>query len=153
LSLWHAPVPWVHAHDLTGPSVDLVYSLHRHVDKYHTRDVQYGARHLDLHTHLILPWSHERPPCHAPGCPELPDSHDSDFVLELGSVASASSLKAIGRPIDPNFAPLRSIGEMLPRGQWAVCAALHASPGYGRHFFETFGGSVSIGDLIAVRTC
>src|SRR5574337_1804227 len=68
LSLWHAPVPWVHAHDLTGPTVDLVYSLHRHVDKYHVRDVQHGALHLDLHTHLILPWSHERSPCHAPGC-------------------------------------------------------------------------------------
>jgi hypothetical protein len=153
LSLWHAPVPWVHAHDLTGRAVDEVRSLHRHVDEYHARELELGERHLDLHAHLILPWSHEHQPFHRPGCPERPDTDDSDFVLELASASAGSTLKAIGRPVDRHFDPLRSTSDVISRGQLAWAAARWSSPGYGRHFFETFGCSVSIGDLICVRVC
>jgi hypothetical protein len=153
LSLWHAPVPWVHAHDLTGRSVDEVRSLHRHVDEFHARDVELGERHLDLHAHLILPWSHEREPFHRPGCPEGPDPDDSDFVLEIASGSAGSTPKAIGRPVDPHFDPLRSVSEVISRGHSAASAARWISLGHGRHFFETFGRSVSVGDLICVRVC
>ncbi|HTI51974.1 MAG TPA: hypothetical protein VL475_13515 [Planctomycetaceae bacterium] len=153
LSLWHAPIPWVHAHDLAGPSVDHVASLHRHVDAFHARDIEHGEFHLDLHAHLVLPWSHDRQPLHGPGGPELPDSDDSDFVLEMGGGAAGSTLKALGRPIDPNFDPLRMAGDLATRGPSAWSAAPGVSRSQGRHFFETFGRSVSVGDLICVRVC
>jgi hypothetical protein len=55
--MWHAPLPWVHSHDIVGPFVEHVLSLARHVDHFHLAEVEHGQRHLGWHVHLVLPWN------------------------------------------------------------------------------------------------
>jgi|GEM_PF-2388322 len=57
LSMWHAPLPCVHTHDIVGPFVEHVLSLARHVDHFHLAEVEHGQRHLGWHVHLVLPWN------------------------------------------------------------------------------------------------
>src|SRR4029450_8695937 len=70
LSLWHAPIPWVHPPQIDGPDVDHLQVLSRHVAEFHSRELNHGEKSLDWHMHLVLPWclTHHLP-CPAPQQP------------------------------------------------------------------------------------
>lgn len=152
LSLWHAPIPWVHAHDLIGPDVEHIAELHQHVDRFHAEEVRHGESHLDLHTHLIYPWGRH----HSPGAPddsEPAGSDDGDFLLLAGTSSGVTSSKTFGQPTD------RAIDVIAPVDQGP---AAHAAVGghapliclsRGAHFLETYGRAVSSRDLFGVRLC
>lgn len=151
LSLWHAPIPWLHAHDLRGPSVEHSELLHRHVDEFHLDELDRGEEHLALHSHLLLPWK--------------PDPHDSrpgsdsggpcsdEMLLGLTLGASDGGLQ---KGLSPSSDRAFGIGLLhavpvlngLPHGGAPQFGLRH-----GRHFFETFGRAVSITDLLGVRLC
>ncbi|MSR57828.1 MAG: hypothetical protein EXS05_09155 [Planctomycetaceae bacterium] len=151
LSLWHAPIPWVHAHELQGPQVENSPALHEHVDHFHSHDVAKGETHLDLHTHLILPWDCDRDSDGSPHPAERPGCRDDDFVPLAGS--AGSSLKAIGQPTIRALGDLAFAGSLpaMPRPEGGDEPVFSLTR--GRHFFETFGSSVSVRDLICVRLC
>jgi hypothetical protein len=153
LSLWHAPVPWVHAHDLVGPVVDHVPALHRHVDEFHATEVEHGDEHLDLHAHWILPWQRAHDPVQAPGHPGGDSSDDDGFLFRVAGAATGPTLKSVGQPAGRSFDGLSpalgmSVRQRLPFGNAPAFALSH-----GRHFFETYGRAVSVGDLLGVRVC
>jgi len=151
LSLWHAPVPWVHAHDLRGPDVDHIGQLHRHVDVFHSSEIAAGQSHLELHAHLILPWERDADPNH-PGTPHSPGSDEFDFVLPSADTSASLSVKLVGPAADLLVANVLSSGFVLADSTLTWEASLRASS-HGSHFFETYGSSVSIGDLVSVRLC
>src|SRR5262245_9754318 len=90
LSLWHAPIPWIHAHDLIGPSVEHLDSLHRHVEEFHAGERSHGEAHLDLHAHLILPWGGGLDSRHSPDGSDEEDADDG-YQLQWEGPAGASS--------------------------------------------------------------
>jgi hypothetical protein len=152
LSLWHAPIPWIHAHDLEGPTVELVASLHRHVDACHSREILQGDRHLDLHSHLVFPWGHQHDPLSLADGEPVPVSEDADFLSPAAGLSIGDSLKQIGQPAERAFERLlvADLAGSSPGCGWGIpVIALR----HGRHFFETFGETVSVCDLVCVRTC
>lgn len=151
LSLWHAPVPWFHAHDLLGPDVDHIAQLHRHVDAFHASEIAAGESHLELHAHLILPWERDADP-DDPGSPHVPGSDDFDVALLTVDTASTLSAKVVGRALDLLTSSVSQREFALADDGLVWEASLRASS-HGTHFFETYGSSVSIGDLVSVRLC
>jgi hypothetical protein len=152
MSLWHAPIPWVHVHDLEGPQVDHRQSLAQHVAEFHSRDLAWGHSQLDWHAHLVLPWSLNH---HLP-CPDR-DHHEpasDDFVAVKLQGAGISLTKAIGEPTSRAFvadvvaAHAQGAISVQPG---AIAQILAGSP--GSHFFETYGRSSAIRDLAGVRLC
>ena len=154
LSLWHAPIPWVHAHDLEGPRVEQLQILSRHVAEFHARELSRGQTHLDWHVHLVLPWCM----VHHDSCPDDkhhgPNSDDYFGTLKIGATAAALSARTIGQPSDRAFL-VRDVvldgGLTAPQGV-GTCdldQALHRRS----HFFETYGDSISVRDLVGVRLC
>src|SRR5262249_55342873 len=102
LSLWHAPIPWVHAHEIDGPEVDHSLVLSRHVAEFHSRELSQGERRLDWHMHLVLPWCliHHLP------CPDQqqPSPVSDDYVGGAKwSVAGPSADKMLIEPATPAF--------------------------------------------------
>jgi hypothetical protein len=154
LSLWHAPIPWVHAHDLDGPQVEQLKLLSQHVAAFHAGDIGLGQTRTDWHVHLVLPWCMLH---HGP-CPNDdrhgPDSDDFFGTVKIGAAASPLSARAIGQPIDRAFL-VRDLaldhGLASPRG--AASCVLDQAVHRGTHFFETYGRSISVSDLVGVRLC
>ena len=151
VSLWHAPVPWIHAHELHGTDVDHVEQLHRHVDAFHATEIAAGQLRLDLHAHLILPWERVPTP-DAPGTPHVPGSDDLEFALLSVGTGASLSAKSAG-PAAPEL-----LGNLL--ASLMIGSSVRQAPesslrgiSRGSHFFETYGCSVSIGDLVSVRIC
>lgn len=153
VSLWHAPIPWVHAHDLSGPGVAHSAALHHHIDEFHARDIARGEEHLALHSHLMLPWKgsnhDEAPGRHSGG--HAPD--DVLFTLKFAGGMSQSASKPVGSPSDRAFDAVGLLAlpalQQLPVGVAAPLAPFRL----GGHFFDTFGRPVSIADLFGVRLC
>src|SRR5436190_15874990 len=56
LSLWHAPIPWIHVHEFEGPQVERLDSLSRHIAAFHAHELNKGRPSVDWHAHLVLPW-------------------------------------------------------------------------------------------------
>lgn len=151
VSCWHAPIPWVHAHDLRGPGVDRQAGLYQHVSEFHASQLTFGADHLDLHAHLVLPWGMEQqaPHRHQPQEP----SAQTLFAMKFGGTPTSTWTQTIGQPLDLAWGQAPS----LDQAGVASAAAIDGSPVFtmprGGHFFDTFAGSVSIRDLIRVRLC
>jgi hypothetical protein len=152
LSLWHAPIPWVHAHDLDGPEVAKRAMLSQHIAEFHSHEVGLGAEHLEWHVHLVLPWClvHHLP---------CPDSHDRDPGADDffgGAKISGAGMKAgetLGAPLTRAFqayAPASDLAARLPHTSGTGDAILTPAP--GRHFFETYGAA-AVRDLVGVRLC
>src|SRR5262245_48904412 len=55
LSLWHAPIPWFHSHEISD-SAEHAGFLSRHVHEFHADEMAQGEAHPGWHWHLILPW-------------------------------------------------------------------------------------------------
>jgi hypothetical protein len=153
VSLWHAPIPWVHAHEIEGPQVTRLRLLSEHVAEFHARELSQGAQELDWHVHLILPWClvHHFP---CPNDDERDPGSDDYFDGAMVSVAGMSSAKMIGQPAARAFLgghPVSDQPVVLPEtiGAHAALAAL----GRGTHFFETYGRPHAVRDLVAVRLC
>ncbi len=154
LSLWHAPIPWVHAHEIEGPQVERLRLLSQHVAEFHARELSQGTRVLDWHAHLILPWClvHHFP------CPAQ-DEHEpgSDEYFggaSLTNVAGTISAKMLGQPAARAFLagfPVPDHAAVLPETMGAHAALL--ALGRGTHFFETYGRTQCVRDLVGVRLC
>lgn len=151
LSLWHAPIPWIHIHELAGPQVDRSDSLSEHVAQFHARDLQWGNTAIDWHSHLVLPWCLN----HHHNCPD-DDERDSgsDEIFAGCQVAAGGTAGTqwIGQPT----------GRAFLAGQIAAGAGTFAQHAAGavlfdqarcRHFFETYGSSAAVRDLLSVRLC
>jgi hypothetical protein len=152
LSLWHAPIPWVHVHDLEGPQVDRLESLSQHVAEFHSHDIASGRSRLTWHAHLVLPWSLNH---HFP-CPDgdRREPGSDDFVGIRTSAAGMNTAQAIGQPITRAFlatdvALEAGLSILAERASLAQLAAT----GRAAHFFETYGRASAIRDLAGVRLC
>jgi hypothetical protein len=152
LSLWHAPIPWVHTHDLDGPDVARLAMLTQHVAAFHARELGLGEQRLDWHVHLVLPWCmiHHLP------CPES-DDHEPGADDFFGGVkvcsAGMSSGETLGAPMTRAFLA----GDLASALAARFSDAAGTEPsirarGLGRHFFETYGAA-SVRDLVGVRLC
>ncbi len=153
LSLWHAPIPWIHAHDIEGPEVDRLPLLARHVNEFHVREVTHGQRHLDWHLHLVLPWSL----VHDTSCPD--DDHPqpgSDEYCSGPQLAVAGVTQDQG-PAEPRARALLP-GELaadlaiVTPSEVGAQAALSGCA-RGTHFFATYGHPDAVRDLLGVRLC
>lgn len=152
LSLWHAPIPWVHVHDLEGPQVEHRQSLAKHIAEFHSGDLAWGRSRLDWHAHLVLPWSLNH---HLP-CPDG-DRHEhesDDFAAPKPRPAGVTSDQAIGQPTTRAFlAGDVVVDEGLSISIEAGAMAHTAAISRGAHFFETYGRASAIRDLAGVRLC
>jgi hypothetical protein len=153
LSLWHAPIPWVHAHEIDGPQVDRLQMLARHVNEFHARELTRGEQCLDWHVHLVLPWClvHHLP------CPEE-DQHepgaDEYFGGARSSTAGISPVMDIGQPTTTAFlsgAPAADQAGLATQEVGTRSAILACA--LGTHFFETYGRTDCVRDLVGVRLC
>jgi hypothetical protein len=153
LSLWHAPIPWVHAHEIDGPDVDHSLVLSRHVAEFHSRELSRGEKRLDWHMHLVLPWClvHHLP------CPDQqqPRPVSDDYVG--GAKWSAAGPSASKILIEPATRAFRGEDLATDDGLWAASAAgvntALSAIARGQQFFETYGRTHSVRDLVGVRLC
>ena len=156
LSLWQAPMPWLHAHGTNEHEDANENTLTRHITEFHDNESADSVAELGWHVHLVLPWC----PAHRDPCsPERSQQHDSEtghfqFGLNVGMMPSASTT-AIFDALASNGSllqilaidvPLATTGTHCPRvfcfGQ-QECA----------HFLGTYGDSIAICDLLSSRVC
>lgn len=152
LSLWHAPIPWIHAHDVQGPDVDSRTLLSEHVAEFHARELAEGRQRLDWHAHLILPWClvHHFP------CPESQHSQraSDDLVGAIDASSRTASIDACGPALDRAF----MAGLVVVDGAVTVLSAVAGDTGQaarecGGHFFASYGPSIGVQELIGLRLC
>lgn len=152
VSLWHAPIPWVHFHDLKGPQVEDLDPLSRHVAEFHADDLDLGRRAVDWHAHLVLPWALDlHDPC--PGEDPIP-CPDDVCVIVTAEAANLQLSMSLDRPVPGPF----TIAGHLPaqfalRMPEVVATATIPACGWCRHFFETYGRAAAVRDLAGVRLC
>jgi hypothetical protein len=153
LSLWHAPIPWIHVHEFEGPQVQRLDSLSRHIAAFHSHELKKESPPPDWHAHLVLPWCMS----HQHDCP-ADDERDpaADDILG-GAKATAGGLpsgQSYGQPTTRAFltGAIPADEAALVQFGSATSGAL-SGPLRFRHFFETFGGSIAICDLVSVRLC
>lgn len=153
LSLWHAPIPWVHVHEIEGPQVERLASLSQHVADFHARELSWGKTSLDWHSHLVLPWCLN----HQHDCPADNERNPGSDDILGGATVVAGNLAAghsIGQPTTRAFlaGTLPTDAAVLVDHDAGTRAALLGHLAC-RHFFETYGCSVAVRDLISVRLC
>jgi hypothetical protein len=153
LSLWHAPIPWIHVHEFEGAQVERLESLSRHIAAFHAHELNRGSPSGDWHAHLVLPWCMN----HHHDCPA-----DDERDPAPDDILGGAKVTVGGLPVSQSY------GQPTTRAflTWAIPADGAAVAQYGpatsgapsgpapfRHFFETYGGSVAICDLVSVRLC
>jgi hypothetical protein len=153
VSLWHAPVPWVHFHDLAGPKVEQLDPLSLHVAEFHAEDLGKGLTALDWHVHLVLPWRLDQRhncPCGERHVP-CPDDH---CVVVTAEVAHLQSSLSLGRSSPALFAGSNILPALCTPGLPEIVAtATIPSCGWCRQFFETYGRLAAVRNLTGVRLC
>jgi hypothetical protein len=153
LSLWHAPIPWVHAHEIDGPDVDHLQVLSRHVAEFHSRELNQGEKTLDWHMHLVLPWClvHHLP------CPDQQQGEPNSDDYVGGARCSAVASNVVKTVIQPASRAFRAEDLATSDGIWLASAAgvntAISAIARGQHFFETYGRTHSVRDLVGVRLC
>lgn len=175
LSMWHAPVPWLHAHDLAGPIVEQSGSLARHIDEFHAGEAAHGREaghgqtgrgeqtgcgemgHLDTeigwHTHLVLPWclTHRSP------CPvDRPAGDDEGHFasgLKFGMVLPAPIPVSVGYAVTGAYVPVAELCALAHPLQGLAVPVPADARNAALQFMGTYGCSVSLGDLLSVRVC
>jgi len=153
LSLWHAPIPWVHTHELVGPQVDSRQLLSQHIAEFHSRELSRGEERLDWHLHLVLPWClvHHLP------CPDGDHPRGAfDDLFDGAKVTTGRtvSLDLFGQPATRAFLAWdSSIADARALHCAAAADSARGALDRARHFFETYGHSIGIEELIGVRLC
>jgi hypothetical protein len=153
MSLWHAPIPWLHAHEVSGKRVAANELLERHVEEFHHGLEQAGVAWLSWHVHFVLPWDIQH---NERGAPEPLDQRCQEFVAGMKYGVSCELGKSAPRP-PADWAPA-AFAQVLardlpPRGapfSERRTAAAEAELG---SFFASFADSVSIGNLIDRHVC
>ncbi len=150
LSLWHAPIPWLHQHDLPGSGGVPTGGLARHLNEYHGDLALAGQIRLGWHVHLALPW------CDAEGgaCPDEnapAESGHFDCGLKDGVIASSNDASDNAAPIGW-CATVFAHAAPTPAGV-APGQACMADNGAGGHFLATYGSAIASADLFGVRVC
>jgi hypothetical protein len=153
LSLWHAPIPWIHVHELEGPQVERLGALSQHIAEFHARELMREGARLDWHSHLVLPWcmTHEH------DCPADDEQNPASDDIFGGAKVVTSGLAAcqtIGQPTTRAFLAVDVPADAAPFVHLgAGTSAALFGPAQCRHFFETYGCSVAVRDLVSVRLC
>jgi hypothetical protein len=153
LSLWHAPIPWVHAHEIDGPDVDHLQVLSRHVAEFHSRELNQGEKKLDWHMHLVLPWClmHHLP------CPDQEQRKPVSDDYVGGAKWSVVGSNASKTLIEPASRAFRAEDLATDEGLWLMATARAntaiSAIARGQHFFETYGCAHGVRDLVGVRLC
>jgi hypothetical protein len=149
LSMWNAPIPWFHTHDLVGPEVAQQQALAVHVDRFHAAELRLGQVSHEWHLHWILPWNPQAIPCDpegesAPASPAedvlISASHTVQFQIlsqylrhqPLGEFLSPAAAWGAGNPLPPDVVPwcgvIRSVQSLSAlesgRDGAAVCRVL-----------------------------
>lgn len=153
VSLWHAPIPWVHFHDLDGHQVEELDPLAHHISEFHAGDVRLGRKTLDWHAHLVLPWAvtdHDACPGNETPAPR-PDDVSPVMTPEATSLQSSMSL---ARHVPTLLADGGNASfDVAVTQQEVVASATIPACGWCRHFFETYGRTSAVRDLSGVRLC
>ena len=142
VSLWHAPLPILHAHDADVDESSVSVTRVDHLVEYHA-DVPVNS-HVDFgwHWHLIPPpVSHPCDESSEGDCPFCP--HDSQASLpQAQSVATSIQSMDFGTTIAWQSIVPNVMGRLRCNG-----------PEAATQFLETYLGSVSLGTLLRVARC
>jgi hypothetical protein len=153
VSLWHAPIPWLHIHEMEGPSVDRLALLAQHIAEFHGRDSGQPVASLDWHMHVILPWDLIH---HAP-CQDQErhqNSADDDYAGLSASGFALVSATTVGQPLARGFQDGQWQLPLAPESHSRGMASAALCPGQlCRQFFATYGTAVSVRDLTGLLTC
>jgi hypothetical protein len=152
LSLWHAPIPWVHFHELPASPVESFDWLAEHVAEFHSADVEAGRTELDWHVHLVLPWTLN---VQHSGCPdEQQESRPEDVCATATTANSNLSVGQLSGRSDSMALASWMIESTVSRAQLEIADVdpLRAR-GSGLHFFETYGSASALRTLTGVRVC
>lgn len=160
LTLWNAPIPWVHVHGMPESADGYNRLLVEHLQVFHPGVNPATESQSGWHLHWILPWSvADGGPCPANPVPDRTPT-DVDGPAETRPVHSPrftapssleDSLEELVRPARTSLAEFSGrIGDYDLRkasgaaGERAVACA---------HFFQTFPASVTLTALIGVALC
>ena len=142
VSLWHAPLPMLHAHDADVHDSTSAIAFVDHLAEFHP-DVAVNS-HIDFgwHWHLVPPpVNHpgdEPADGHCPFCPQ-----DSQDTL-LQAQASVNSLQSVCT---------WSVSAWLSSCPSSSGLAVRVAPATPTQFLETYLGSVPLGTLLRVARC
>lgn len=153
LSLWHAPIPWVHAHDLEGPDVEHTAPLLHHVSEHHSHDVAIGMTHCAWHSHLVVPGE-----CHRhEGCPAEhrhgDDADDIVFSLKFEVAPPTAPVHLTGCPDQPTWLSADLLQADSSTVRMALARAAGEEAAVFRHVLESYGRSASPTALWGVILC
>jgi hypothetical protein len=155
LSTWNAPLPLVHAHEVTAKTVGAASpALQRHLHEYHADAELTGEGYLDWHIHWVMPWEWHSFPCHhhCSGSSHSQNPDRDEFLIRSATAMmtnpAGSSLQAdLGLPTwlssHAMVAAAPSTGGCSTARQ--LCAPLH--------FLASYDNSVRLNNLLRVRQC
>ena len=152
-SFWHAPIPWIHIHAVSGAAIQSNSRLARHLDEFHPEIADFPESELGWHWHLVLPWDMgHQGDCHFPsGCQP---ADEGVAALKYASVCTLDHGLGLfpvrNCPPDRNCSP--TLTERTALGTHTRIE-LGSRPGASGSYFGTFIGSVSICDLIDRHLC
>ena len=145
VSLWRAPVPWIHSHESLKAQGLPEASLIRHLHHLHHGADGSEAESLGWHIHLTWPWEMFTEPCGHPD-PQAPAPrtvYDMPYVV-------AQALSAPDMDRSGGTSPLPGLcldrAHLQPHEMLSPCVP-------GRHFLATYAPSVALRALICVARC
>jgi hypothetical protein len=143
VSLWRAPVPWIHSHETLEAQGLSEQALAWHVQHLHPQEAEHSI--FGWHVHLSLPWevSNEPSPLREPDAPKPRSVYEMPYV-----VSPATDTVDVDRHAS-HFAA----GPMLDA--LPVMILLQADPSVilARHFTPAHSSRVSLRALICVARC
>lgn len=153
LSLWHAPFPWMHEHDLEGSVVESMGHLARHVDEYHGDALRRGETHCGWHVHLVCPSAMDPSGKCQQSAPGDAPSDEGQVCGVLKFAVSRTNARAAD---DAGFLDAGKTLSSLPLA-WMPIQRPTLTAGTGvrppPHFLGTYGDSVALGTLLGVCLC
>lgn len=149
LSLWHAPVPLLHAHDGAVPVETPAFSLNWHLQKFHSNVAAVEPIELGWHLHFVL--ISELCQSQAYTCsfdvPSIDIQCTQQTAIVLDHLAVDEQLMAESDALTyPHWVPERL----------SAAGTLDVSvPGLRRcrHFLPTFSESIRISNLLGIARC
>jgi hypothetical protein len=149
VSLWHAPVPWVHFHDLESPQVAQSEELSNHVFEFHSHDLLVGLKSLSWHAHLVLPWS-LHPHSRQPDDEEDGSRPESDCVVSNAGSGNLNHACSHGRSL---AAPDSRLSVIVTAAPTTIGHVQSRNGALFRQFLATFGQGNALRALTSVRLC
>ncbi len=146
LSLWNAPLPWIHRHDAAEARAD--GDLARHLQTFH-RDADAEALHEaeSWHWHFAFLWQMME-------CDHRPAAEQNSHSISLteANVPCPNAPEISPRELlERHFIRGTMLADALPPADWGRSCAFPA--GHSRQFLQTFLAGTAIRDLLGVARC